>query len=93
MMGGRVMLHPIIGVVQHPWPPEKLELLLVYLAILQPMELQVHCFGAFWLDSTVDGALCHQVVCLYQCRQLQVSHFFKYLSLFDCFACIDVKCP
>jgi hypothetical protein len=74
VMCRRVLFGLIIGKVLSSWSPEETELILCFLTA-QPIKSHLHRFGAFWLDLVVYYSFHGQIVCLYQCAWLRVSHF------------------
>ena len=90
-MGGGVIFGPIVSIIkglglQKNWN-------CCWFIALSSAELHVHDFCAFWLHLAINDSLGHGIVHLNCCGGLCVPHFFKNVSLFDCFSCIDVKCP
>ena len=56
MMGGRVMVSPVVGIVEFARAPVDAEVVLAFV-IAEPMEFYVHGFGLFGLDFSVNNAL------------------------------------
>ena len=57
----RVMLGPVIGIVELAWSPVNAKLLLT-LAVTKPVETHVHGFGALRLHFAIDDPVCHGIV-------------------------------
>ncbi len=55
MVGGRMVLGPVIGIVELTGAPVDVELFLAF-EIAQPMESHVHSFSAFGLAFTIDDS-------------------------------------
>ena len=51
-----VMISEIVSQVGVPWGTEVLELVLRW-TILEPIELQIHCFSFLLFDSTIDKSI------------------------------------
>ena len=56
------------------------------------MEVNVHCFCLLGLDLLVDDAIRHEVICLYLCGWLFVSHFVQDNADVYYLSCCFVKC-
>ena len=54
---------------------EEAELVMVDAAVTEPVELHVHDFGSFGLDTTVDDAFSSAVVSLDRSRRLTMTQF------------------
>ena len=74
MMGGRVVLGPIICKVSFARTPKEFELLLAFV-IAEPVKAHIHGFCAFRLDRPVNDAICHGIISLNRRRGLFMSHF------------------
>ena len=77
MMGGRVVLRPIIRIIERSGAPIKTELFLVHPAVSEPVKPHVHRFCALRLDFAVDDALRSRVVRLHGSRWLRMPHLLE----------------
>jgi hypothetical protein len=91
MMGGAVMIGPVVSQVCCAGPPEEVELALGFTAS-QLVKLHVHCFDLPWLNVACDNSKGGAVISLHWRGGLWVAHFFQELSLWDCLACIYIEC-
>ena len=89
MMGGAVMIGPVVSQVCCAEPPEEVELALGFTAS-QLVKLHVHCFDLPWLNVACDNSKGGAIISLHWCGWLWMTHFFQELSLWDCLACIDI---
>ena len=74
MMRCWMVFCPVVRIVRGAQAPEKVKLFLTDAEILQPVEVHVHGFGAFWLDPFVDNAFGGGIVDLQGGGWLRVSH-------------------
>ena len=88
MVGGAVMLCPVVCEVECPGSPYS-KLLLAF-AISQPVEPHVHCLRASWLDFVGDDANGCGVVSLCRGWWLWVAHLFEHDAHGHSLACVDV---
>ena len=58
MVGGGMMLSPVVGIIELAGAPVDAELFLAF-AIVEPMESHVHGFCVLWLQPSDDDALGH----------------------------------
>ena len=87
MMDRWVLLHPVLGIACHPWPPKEMEFVLNCLPLLESMEPHAHCFGIFRLDLAMNYTLVCHFVCLHWCWWLWMSHLHKHLFYVNCISC------
>ena len=55
MVGGGMMLGPVVGIIELTGAPVDAELFLAF-AIVEPMESHIHGFCVFGLDFTVNDS-------------------------------------
>ena len=70
-----MVLCDVVPLVCWSCSPVISELLLQFSAP-EPVEMHVHCFGAFWMDGVGDDTLHCCVISLHVCRGLWMSHLF-----------------
>ena len=88
MEGGLVVFHPVVCMIGVSGVPVEFEFLLAF-AVLEPVKMHVHGFGAFWLNFCINYTLCHDIVGLYGSWWLFVAHFIKnYVDVYR-FTCHD----
>ena len=76
MMGGGVVIGPVIGIVGFAGAPLEHKLAVAF-AVMQPVKSHVCGFGVFGLYFAIDDGVCHGVVSLDGGGRLFVSHFFQ----------------
>ena len=76
-MCGRMVLCPIVGIVQFSISTVDSKLFLAYY-VSQPAELHFHGLGSIWFEFAVGEAICHKIVSLKQCWRLCVAQLFEY---------------
>ena len=76
MMGSRVMFGKVISLIASSWFPKDGKLTLAF-AIVEPVKVHVHSFGAFLLDSIIDDPTSSVVVGLEWGSWLWVAQFFQ----------------
>ncbi len=75
VVAGGMVLCPVVGKVGVVRSQEETELVLVDTVATEPVEMHVHGFGLFGLDTTIDDALSSAVVCLDWSRGLMMTQF------------------
>ena len=75
----RMMLCPVVCIIELTWSPVKSKLFLI-LSVFELVESHVHRFSAFLLDFLVDHTFCHCIISLHRRWRLLVSHNLKNYS-------------
>jgi hypothetical protein len=73
VVAGGMVLCPVVSQVSVAVLPDETELVLVDAAVMEPVEIHVHGFGPFGLDTTVDDAFSSAVVRLDRSRGLTMT--------------------
>ena len=92
VMFGGVVLGPLVGEISITRSPIDAELALAFV-VSEPVEMHVHCFGAFWLDFAVYDCISHSIVHLEGCCRLLMAEFLQNDSDVDSLAhCYEEGC-
>ena len=87
MMGCRVVLGEIVGLIALTWFPVDAELIL-FRPAPYPVEAHVHGFGAALFNSVIDNAASCGVVSFHWCCGLRMTHVNESLAYWTGFLAV-----